>query len=769
MIHSSYITYIGFDGDDGYPDDIIDALRKYKNVKYLDFVSNKPVLPALLKIFKTLRSVHIQQCDIATIVLDNNSIDELVINDCAKLESINIKSKRNRFIKFVCNDCPLIKTIPLPILLHPDVLNHITCTNCSIKSIPAELVHAMRTLRVFNINNSDGTNPKLPDLTDWIKNPELSTNIPELAALSPDTRTPPIQVEPYDLFNPKLTPLPLVFDKLNWNTSEYKFVKKRLHANNSNKNTVLNINSFLSDNLITTVTKNPTPNKYLIHYEEYDGVPYPIITIPKGTMLFTGRETTGSNEPESFSYLYKLNSGGESHPTLESYRATNYENALTYFFPLPYMINVVNGAFKRIDVVTCSHDIRLLCLISPAPISRIVRSADYTKGALSDTNGDPVYLNSPQHMHSCSSRDYDLCLTNELLRGLKLNGYIGMPHGDALSTEYSHFEQIMKQDGMDVKQSGLYQSCIFNAETFSFDNVTTATFNHAHSLLELANLRTYGIPEIVLIPFDIHNSANEYETIYKEFMKDVTNDKPPDVNPTGFIFKPWNNVESTDTLSVVKKVELLLTAHNTEFVKSLQSFPLFSAVKTEIDSENPLFIDPTIGIAAQDCVFMDAYTTNGGKSKCAFETMFLYKALYKGFHDIGMTIVGGRTALRTYHQPMHHQTMHHPTMNTKRRIAPKKTEENKMNTLIDRFLKIRMHINNEETGVTVDKPGFYYSDKSGFPILYMEKQNNMSKSLSSRHSSSRHSSNRKGIKRDNNTSVSRRKHKQGVGSNKTHK
>ena len=237
-------------------------------------------------------------------------------------------------------------------------------------------------------------------------------------------------------------------------------------------------------------------------------------------------------------------------------------------------------------------------------------------------------------------------------------------------------------------------------------------------------------------------------------MLDVKNDKPPNVNPTGFIFKPWNNVESTNTLSVVKKIELLLTAHKTEIVKSLQSFPLFSAVKTEIDSENPLFIDPALGIAAQDCMFMDAYTTNGEKSKCAFETMLLYKALYKGFHDIGMTIVGGRTALRTYHQ-----TMHHPTMHTKRIMdhAPKKTEENKMNTLIDRVSKIRMHINNEETGVIVEKPGFYYSDKSGFPILYMD--NNMSKSLSSSRSSSR-----KGIK----PSISRRKHKQGVGS-KTHK
>lgn len=47
-------------------------------------------------------------------------------------------------------------------------------------------------------------------------------------------------------------------------------------------------------------------NPYLVHYENFEGSDYPIITILKGTLLFTGREVKSSSLSESYFHLYKF-------------------------------------------------------------------------------------------------------------------------------------------------------------------------------------------------------------------------------------------------------------------------------------------------------------------------------------------------------------------------------------------------------------------------------------------------------------------------------
>ena len=191
------------------------------------------------------------------------------------------------------------------------------------------------------------------------------------------------------------------------------------------KSYVLNIPFEPEPANIIPSSENPEENKYIIHNKEYNGINYPIITILKGTILFTCRymEENTQNPLTSAMHLYKID---ESY--VKENEEINFENSRTYFYPLPYYAEVV-GDFNTVDLVVLTEDIRLLCMVSPSPISRGIR------------HGNKKGLTNCRE----KNKTYDLCISMDVMKGLNIQGYIGMAYQDSLTNHSSIMNKFLKK------------------------------------------------------------------------------------------------------------------------------------------------------------------------------------------------------------------------------------------------------------------------------------------------------------------------------------
>ena len=663
-------------------------------------------------IFKlyNLRNLIIYNCvNLNVIDIYDNYLQSITIVDCPNFTDMHFSSELPKIENFYCENCPKLTNIP-HMIMDSEILIYLKIVGCDIKEISEQLCN-FSLLNTFIIENISSY-PKLPNLNECFSLKIKYTNIPQLKAINPLGG----------------------YEKLNWNTEQYKHFSQMIkNAGGNKRNTIITRNSFIHDNMLTRLKYNPIQNKYLIHYEYFDNTPYPIITIPRGTMLFSGRPFAGNNKAESFSYLYKLvtsQPGSDQyikHKNLDIHRKSNFQDALTYFFPLPFMTNAVRDNFTNIEIVTCSNDIRLLCLISPSPISRSIR-INSVRDDVIDSNGNHIY--DEDYMYTCQDRNYDICLSEKLIYGLKLNGYIGMPYADSLTNHYNNIESLM--GNIDLQTTSLYKSCVFNESTHSsnYNEPKGAYLSGINSLHTLANYRTFGIPEIVLIPFDIHDKKIDYTKIYTDFMLDVDNNSPV-VNSNGFIFKPYHTEHGINTFETVKKIETFLQDNKSEFKKSLQSYPLFTALTQEIDNTNDLFVDFDSTVNGTATMFPHSYETNGIKCKCAFETMLFYNILENLFPINTMTGGKGEKLLTQglnslYKEPILNKTQNikqNIKQNITQNITQNKTNAKEINYDNDEITKAfsTVIISNLTNDITIEKQGFYYSEKSGFPILCMSK------------------------------------------------
>jgi surface protein len=367
-------------------------------------------------------------------------------------------------------------------------------------------------------------------------------------------------------------------------------------------------NNYINDSMFYGQT-----NPYLVHYEIFEGKSFPIITILKGTVLFTGRANQSTYLNTSFFHLYKL----YSNPSLDKYIINDFESSLTYFFPIPYMAAVINHDFQTMDMVVLTKDVRLLCLISPSPITREVKS-----------NRDYI-----SYTKTCQSRAYDICLTSKLIYGLKLNGYIGIAYNDSLA----NYDSIhtLRPFYKNYKSSLLYlSSCFNNAINKKRGNSSGTGF-----IDEMIDERTYGIPEVVLIPYDIHSytEPSVYQTVYNDFANNLSSNT---VDDSHFIFKPVFHVNGRDIIDVSEKVADQLTLMPSgKLQKSLQCFPLLNILTDEVDPDKMDYVvEPTYPATLNDVAFINSYLTPS-TSKCAFETVYFYHKLEKTIEQIGGSVV----------------------------------------------------------------------------------------------------------------------------------
>jgi surface protein len=367
-------------------------------------------------------------------------------------------------------------------------------------------------------------------------------------------------------------------------------------------------NNYINDSMLYEQT-----NPYIVHYEIFEGKSFPIITILKGTVLFTGRVNQSTYLNTSFFHLYKL----YSNPSLDKYIINDFESSLTYFFPIPYMAAVINHDFQTMDMVVLTKDVRLLCLISPSPITREVKS-----------NRDYI-----SYTKTCQSRAYDICLTSKLIYGLKLNGYIGIAYNDSLA----NYDSIhtLRPFYKNYKSSLLYlSSCFNNAINKKRGNSSGTGF-----IDEMIDERTYGIPEVVLIPYDIHSytEPSVYQTVYNDFANNLSSNT---VDDSHFIFKYVFHVNGRDIIDVSKKVtEQLRLMPSGKLQKSLQCFPLLNILTDEVDPDKMDYVvEPTYPTTLNDVAFINSYLTPS-TSKCAFETVYFYHKLEKTIEQRGGSVL----------------------------------------------------------------------------------------------------------------------------------
>lgn len=716
---------------------VIRDIQQYMNVESVEFTGKHVTkIPDWIFELPNLRILIIYNCErLEVLNIGYNRLKSITVVDCPQFSEIKCLHALPEITNVYFEKCPKLTRIPPAIMESYRTMTYFHFVDCDINEIPDQLSN-YSFLSAFIIETTDPAAPplKLPNLNNYFDLKIRNTNIPQL----------------------RIAAFPASYAELKWDTLQYanlvKIIKRA--GGTRPRNTVITREAFIDDAMITNVTRSSS-SPYLIHYESLNGIPYPIITIPRGTMLFSGRQFAGENQTESFSYMYKLRTSLPNsreyveHKNLNFHKDTNYQDALTYFFPIPFMTNAVKDNFTNIDIVTCTQDIRLLCLISPSPISRSIRLKSVHDDVI-DPSGNHIYKNvhnaededeyNPP-MYTCRDRNYDICLSNELIEGLKLNGYIGMPFKDSLTNNYRYIEDLMGED-VDLKTTSLFKSCVMNASSHNVggpQNPAGGYLSGINSLLSLANYRTFGVPEIVLIPFNIHNRKLDYVKIYKDFMAAAASNAQP-VPSYGFIFKPYHSERGANTFETATKIESFLANNKTAFKKSLQSYPLFTGVAAEIDTvANDLFVDFDYAVNGSEIMFPTSYETNGAQCKSAFETMLFYNVLDELFPVDQMT--GGYVKSDVNHGSNHvFSQLHLKKQNSKERstrskqqanqkspgqkgVATKRRYSNASVKQVDEITKAfsTIIVGGIPNGIRIKKPGFYYSEKSGFPVLCMGK------------------------------------------------
>jgi hypothetical protein len=314
-------------------------------------------------------------------------------------------------------------------------------------------------------------------------------------------------------------------------------------------------------------------------------------------------------------------------------------------------------------------------------------------------NNNLIYQN--KQFQNCFSRHYDLCINNTVIKGLKLNGYIGIALNDSLK---SHFNRINRFLGGNLSDTLLYRSSALNNEIEKNNEddvvdilIKPPNFNTFYDFIKQE--RVFGIPEICIIPYDIHNyNEHDYLTTYNNFTQEVNNNTN-NVLSEQFIFKPVNSLNAPNVYSLVSNVAEYIENNSHIFKKSAQAYPLFNVIPDEMDEEQRnLYVlndnyEPTNN-------FFDTYAPDRKPNDlCAFELLDMYYNFNKSLNtnSINGATVGGKYIYNSLQNNIEN--------NIKKNIKNNKLMENNSVILPKPSFK------------EVKNKNFYYKEVNRIPIL----------------------------------------------------
>lgn len=375
------------------------------------------------------------------------------------------------------------------------------------------------------------------------------------------------------------------------------------------------------------------------------------------------------------------------------------------------------------DMVVLTKDVRLVCLVSPSPANRSIKVVprDETPNIdhyVDSTNS--VYYDSGKNtpFGSCLGRYYDLCISSDLLNGLKLNGYIGIAFEDSLTKHFTHAVE-------NAFQSLLFLSSCFTNEIYPRQN----KINGDRFIEKMIDSRTYGIPEVVLIPYDVHSHSDEYENVYNSWTTQLrsTSSKMETssrnirrggfeggeddfINDSHFIFKYVDRAYGSSSLDLGKNMEAVLNAYNgitkPSLYKSLQSFPLFTVLEDYVDNKDYIVKDRPVHFT--EISFAESYM-NPSIGKSALETNLFYSMLSSSENNYlvaGEGVAGGGVDILEMPKNIMKMKSYSKTNNSK-------TPVSKPSNVFD--------IKNRKA-ITFENDEIYYNEINGMPIVVYKKQ-----------------------------------------------
>lgn len=234
-------------------------------------------------------------------------------------------------------------------------------------------------------------------------------------------------------------------------------------------------------------------NPFLIHYKEYQGYSYPVITLPKGTVLYTYSENDSYSENDCYKKLYGIDGKSE----------LDLDDDLKFFYPVPYAAEYgVYKNYNTCNIVYTNADIQILCLLSPAP-QTIENLKISSENPVINKDGMNYYENNLTGI--CSKEYYvNLCLRKQMMLDMKLDGYMCIPEEDSISNS-AKWAGFMLQEELTAEIADIIRKFVVNS-CMSSQQPTTSNNNDIFNdklrlqLPEKLEKRMFGVPEIALVP-----------------------------------------------------------------------------------------------------------------------------------------------------------------------------------------------------------------------------------------------------------------------------
>lgn len=335
-------------------------------------------------------------------------------------------------------------------------------------------------------------------------------------------------------------------------------------------------------------------NTFIIHNEFYNGKAYPIITIPKGMMLYT------------YTYLHDTNDTLSNIYNIDSYH--NYESELKFFYSVPYGARFgIDGKYNHCHIVVLTDDIRLLCMISPAPQNMDT----FMYPERNPVNTPSCIYYDKNISFPCENYEHDLCLQIEFRVAMNLQGYINIDVDDSMSkarlvpSRCANGTNWKEAYGnvvyYDIIKEYLIGSCISSA--ISTDS-NYSYINKIYSINTPANT-VFGLPQIALCPLKttVFDKPRKYQT----FMKKAQRMK--------YVFNNYNYY-LIDTC-LIEDIEPTLEKFKADIIQNKQ-YPLFYMLNTH---RNPSYMHwKSVGnTTLEDFDYLHTYNNN--EVGCVFESV----------------------------------------------------------------------------------------------------------------------------------------------------
>ena len=305
-----------------------------------------------------------------------------------------------------------------------------------------------------------------------------------------------------------------------------------------------------------------TTNPYMVHYKYYDGKAYPIITIPKGTILYT--YTYIDEKTHILDNLYNIN------------EYANYEKELKFFYSVPYGSKFgIDGKYNYCHIVALTAEMRLLCMVSPAP-QTMENMFDQVNNPSTNECGEQYYDSSVTF--PCELFDHDLCISREFMEAMNVQGYINIVRETTdYSAKLTPYHPIpLSAFGLQVRPWLHTKGGIIREPSVLLES----NYNYINRIfsIETPANTLYGLPQIVLCPIKTILFGEDHAPLYHKY-NEIKYKRRTTAN-LRFWFQNYNyfHVDSCLIEDIKKTVEKL----KTDIVQNRQ-YHLFYLLNTHRD------------------------------------------------------------------------------------------------------------------------------------------------------------------------------------------